>query len=160
MLTYQYTHESTDVLLSRTLSGGLRQDFEPWSSVHGTTCVRELGWSYAAFSRTIEMPRIPSSNTGINRAAHFVAAFERHGADRALFTTGGGLFGLAAEGVRPGDRVVLLCGGKVPFLLRPVKGSGADDSVDGFQLVSECYVRGIMHCEAVGFGMEQDIVLV
>jgi hypothetical protein len=157
---YQHTHESADVLLSRTLAGDLRQDFEPWSSVHGTTCVVELGGSYAAFFRTLEMPRGPSSNTDIDRAAHFVAAFERHGADRVLFTTGGGLLGLAAEGVQPGDRVVLLCGAKVPFLLRPVTGSGADDSVDEFQLVSECYVRGIMHGEAVGFGVEQHIVLV
>jgi len=164
-VTPYHTNESADLLLSRTLIGDLRQDFEPWSSIHGTTCVGGFKDSHQAFFSTItdanqsqmQMSRL------VEKAEHFVAAFERHGADRVLFTTESGYLGLGSEGTKVGDYVGLLYGAKVPFLLRQVERLDSvlprQESTE-FQLVSECYVRGIMHGEGLQYGVEQDIVLV
>ncbi|EGU81605.1 hypothetical protein FOXB_07883 [Fusarium oxysporum f. sp. conglutinans Fo5176] len=160
------TNESADVLLSRTLIGDLRQDFKPWSSTHGRTCgVGVFETCHNAFFRCITDTIQGQSQRRqlIEKARYFVAAFERHGADRVLFTTECGYLGLGSEGIQVGDYVALLYGAKVPFLLRRVKWSDSGlltQECTEFQLVSECYVRGIMHGEGLQYGVEQDIVLV
>jgi hypothetical protein len=58
-----------------------------------------------------------------------------------LITTDKGYFGLAPFSAEPGDKVCILYGGAVPFLLRP-RG-------ENYLLVGECYVHGIMHGEAL-----------
>jgi hypothetical protein len=67
-----------------------------------------------------------------------------HGAGRVLFTTEGGLLGLGPDGMAVGDQLCLLPGARVPFLLRKSEKLRA---VPSWNLVGECYVRGIMHGE-------------
>ncbi|RKL25729.1 hypothetical protein BFJ68_g356 [Fusarium oxysporum] len=57
-----------------------------------------------------------------------------------FFATTSGLFGLCPWRSKEGDVIVLLDGGNVPYLLRPV-------SEQKFELVGECFVQGIMHGE-------------
>jgi hypothetical protein len=59
---------------------------------------------------------------------------------RVLGFTRGGLFGSFPSTAQPGDVVVVLFGGWVPFLLRPV----GDDE---YELVGGCYLHGIMDGE-------------
>ncbi|EKJ74980.1 hypothetical protein NXS19_008494 [Fusarium pseudograminearum] len=64
-----------------------------------------------------------------------------------FFVTTSGLFGLCPWGSKEGDAIVLLDGGNVPYLLRPVEKEGDELR---YELVGECFVQGIMHGEVVG----------
>ena len=57
--------------------------------------------------------------------------------------TADGACGLCPSGTQVGDIVVILNGGKVPYLLRPTK------TPFEFHLIGECYVEGIMYGEAL-----------
>ncbi|KAK4443440.1 hypothetical protein QBC34DRAFT_311031 [Podospora aff. communis PSN243] len=59
-----------------------------------------------------------------------------------FFTTEKGRCGIAPGGAQVGDEVYVLCGGRVPFLLRRV-------AEGGFCLVGGCFVDGIMMGEAL-----------
>jgi hypothetical protein len=61
---------------------------------------------------------------------------------RRMFQTSGGLLGLGPEDLLKDDLVVVLFGGKTPYILR-----GVDDGM--YQLVGEAYVHGIMAGEGV-----------
>lgn len=63
------------------------------------------------------------------------------GRDRRFFVTDDGLLAMGPRSMQEGDIVVVLFGGKVPFVLRP--------SLDGYRLVGECYVNGIMNGEFI-----------
>ncbi|KAE8444364.1 hypothetical protein EG329_000564 [Mollisiaceae sp. DMI_Dod_QoI] len=58
---------------------------------------------------------------------------------RRYFVTESMYMGLAPADSEPGDHVVVLLGGQVPFVLRPV--------TEGWKFVGECYVHGIMDGE-------------
>ncbi|KAF5665956.1 Het6 heterokaryon incompatibility [Fusarium denticulatum] len=62
---------------------------------------------------------------------------------RRLFLTEGGYLGLAHPSAQPGDEVILLSGGRVPFVVR--KGSLNGQAC--YHLVGETYVHGIMDGE-------------
>ncbi|KAF7193725.1 hypothetical protein HII31_04927 [Pseudocercospora fuligena] len=57
-----------------------------------------------------------------------------------LFVSAAGGLGLGHYDVEAGDRIVLLAGGNMPFLVRSVDGSN--------KIVSVCYLHGVMHGEA------------
>ncbi|EWG50047.1 hypothetical protein FVEG_09379 [Fusarium verticillioides 7600] len=65
---------------------------------------------------------------------------------RRLFLTEGGLLGLAHPSAQPGDEVVLLSGGRVPFVVRKMDLNGQAY----YHLVGESYVHGIMDAELLG----------
>lgn len=84
---------------------------------------------------------IPSSDT----EQFFNYAF-RNTILRVPFVTKRGYLGLGSPQIKMGDVVVILGGGNVPYILRPVvSGTGANL----YQLVGEAYVHGIMYGEAV-----------
>ncbi|KAF5334073.1 hypothetical protein D9758_017662 [Tetrapyrgos nigripes] len=58
---------------------------------------------------------------------------------RRLFRTSRGHLGLGRSGIRDGDFVSVLHGGRVPFVLRPVTSEAH------FRLVGDCYVYDIMN---------------
>lgn len=62
---------------------------------------------------------------------------------RRIFITRAGQFGLAPSSVKSGDLVVILFGGRVPFVLRSRK-----DGEDNYELVGHCFMSDIMHGEA------------
>ncbi|PQE22890.1 heterokaryon incompatibility protein [Rutstroemia sp. NJR-2017a BBW] len=71
--------------------------------------------------------------------------------DPFFFLASNGMVGLCPWAARKGDVIVILYGGNVPFLLRPVSSEveGGDNSkeVKRFELVGECFVSGVMHGE-------------
>lgn len=82
---------------------------------------------------------------------------------RTHFCTEGGLMGLGPRSLRKWDRVFVLPGARVPFVLRPVVGpaAGKDSSSSNssddrayYELVGEAYIHGIMHGEALERGDE------
>ncbi|KAH0496270.1 hypothetical protein TgHK011_003641 [Trichoderma gracile] len=77
---------------------------------------------------------------------------------RRFAITRGGYFVLGPDALQEGDVVVILRGGKTPFLLREVSRNSADaDDAGGggsWVLVGECYVHGLMDGE--GWVGEED----
>jgi hypothetical protein len=65
---------------------------------------------------------------------------------RRVVVLGDGWVGLGPAAAREGDVVVVLFGGVVPFVLRPVE---RDDGGRCWRLVGECFVPGLMQGEAV-----------
>ena len=68
---------------------------------------------------------------------------------RRLFRTGKGYLGMGSVSVETGDRVWVLKGANVPFVLRLV-GNGR------YRVVGEAYVHGVMRGEAVMRGGERE----
>jgi hypothetical protein len=66
--------------------------------------------------------------------------------DRRFFTTTAGRVGIGPRCMQPEDIVVILRGGRTPFILRKKS--------DGYWLLGDAYVHGVMHGEAVQ--MERD----
>lgn len=60
---------------------------------------------------------------------------------RVFFTTSTGYIGIAPRGTRDGDLVFVVMGADVPFILRPYD--------DGYELIGEAYVQGIMEGEII-----------
>lgn len=61
----------------------------------------------------------------------------------------GGLVGLCPWQTRPADRIVLLKGADVPFVLRPVAVAGGREPTSSrWTIVGECYVHTVMYGEA------------
>lgn len=71
---------------------------------------------------------------------------------RRLFTTELSYIGLGPCLMQSGDKLCLIYGTKVSFLIRRRREGG-------FRLVRECYVYGLMHGEGMTMGIEQDIEL-
>ncbi len=64
------------------------------------------------------------------------------------FISDKGYVGLAPNHSLPGDKICLIFGAIVPYVLRARE--------EGFQLVGEAYVHGIMDGEAMGFGLKEE----
>lgn len=69
----------------------------------------------------------------------------------SLFITEKGLLGASQSEISAGDTVHILYGGNVPFILRPAS-RGVHHPV--YTNVTDCYVHGIMHGEAVNENSE------
>lgn len=77
------------------------------------------------------------------------SAFSSRLSAARLCMTDRGYMGLVPYDSVPGDSIVLIDGGAVPFVVR---GCGDAERPYITTLVGECYVHGIMHGEAMGFG--------
>jgi hypothetical protein len=83
------------------------------------------------------------------------ALFERLGNGR-VFVTKRGYVGIAPDRTRVGDRICLVHGASVPFVIRPAKHNGF---ASVHSLVGETYLHGIMYGEALKFaGMSKETI--
>lgn len=84
---------------------------------------------------------------------------------RKFFTTHKGFFGLGPGALKEGDRVAVLLGSDVPFVIREADPDSLDPTMPvphdtKFKLVGECYVHGLMQGQAVrGQEIERNIIL-
>ncbi|MCJ1446332.1 MAG: hypothetical protein MMC23_006837 [Stictis urceolatum] len=79
---------------------------------------------------------------------HFENTVEGFASRRRMFVTRGGRLGLGPRSVLVGDRVLVARGGRVPLLVRR--------GVEGWRLVGEGFVEGVMWGEAVGGKSESE----
>ncbi len=80
------------------------------------------------------------------------ASMKRAAIKRSFFVTERGYMGLGPSGMEEGDLVYVLSGGQVPFILRPLI------LAEGFSLVGESYIHGIMDGEATVLGLEIETI--
>jgi hypothetical protein len=80
-------------------------------------------------------------------SGRFHEAFVRACVDRRFFVTKDGSMGIGPNTMKEGDVIVILFGGRVPYLLRVVD--------TGYKFLGECYVLGLMDGEAVRIWKDQ-----
>ena len=84
---------------------------------------------------------------------------------RKFFSTHKGFFGLGPGALKVGDRVAVLLGSDVPFIIREADPDTLDPTMPvphdtKFKLVGECYVHGLMQGQTVrGKEIERNIIL-
>jgi len=75
----------------------------------------------------------------------FIKSLDKHaGVVYPIITTAAGRFGTAIRPVQTGDRIFIILGCDAPVILRP-KGEGDE----AFEVVSQCYVEGLMLGEGI-----------
>ncbi|KAM0421364.1 hypothetical protein ACHAPT_010899 [Fusarium lateritium] len=74
---------------------------------------------------------------------------------RKLFISKGGYLGLAPEDASKGDQVWVLCGGRLPLILRSLKKESGNSSRFEYTFVGDSYVHGIMDGEFVEREMQK-----
>jgi hypothetical protein len=85
-----------------------------------------------------------------------IESFKTMVPNHAFFVTKNGYIGMGPLDTRPGDQVWVLYGGKVPFLVREVRGGRLVGESREFTLVGDAYVHGVMDGQALrdGEGVE------
>ncbi|OTB09503.1 hypothetical protein M426DRAFT_256644 [Hypoxylon sp. CI-4A] len=105
-------------------------------------------WLLQQFRGRIPVPevgrkwRIPGSVWGSSESGRFHEAFTRTCLHRRFFVTKGDMMGIGPETMETDDIIVILFGGKVPYVVRD-RGDGT------YSFIGECYVPGLMAGEAV-----------
>lgn len=89
---------------------------------------------------------------------------------RKLCITESGYFGLVPCHSQPGDKICLLQGGCLPFLLRETPAFDADrsrqrqqrpastDSIEAYKFIGECYIQGLAKGEGMTLAKERGLV--
>ncbi|KAK0303126.1 hypothetical protein LTR01_008272 [Friedmanniomyces endolithicus] len=88
--------------------------------------------------RYIEELGLPSQQYGV-----------RMSVDRRLVLLNDGAFGLGPAEAQEGDAVGVILGASVPFVIRTTSAEGLGSEALSARLVGECWVRDVMHGEAV-----------
>jgi hypothetical protein len=68
---------------------------------------------------------------------------------RRLFTTSKGHVGMALQNVLPSDLICILFGCSMPMVLRKIE--------NGYRLIGECYVHGLVDVEALDFLQRREV---
>jgi len=134
------TGEDIESVFIQTLIG--RVELEPYMSLD------ELHLCYKAWRRYwavvhrkhgkfIEFAHMELSTEDLARATYIMKAQQQAAYGRRFVTTEYGYMGLCPSLARIGDKIVILLGGKTPFILRKT-------GKKGYRFIGECYIHGIM----------------
>ena len=98
----------------------------------------------ATLEHTGELPLVPfmlprSTDSKVQAASLFGHAIHHTCTNRKFLVTSDGRIGLGPKAMQKGDKVVLLCYGSTPYVLRPL--------ADRCLFLGETYVSGMMHGE-------------
>ncbi|KAI0438471.1 heterokaryon incompatibility protein-domain-containing protein [Xylaria telfairii] len=95
------------------------------------------GFSDSSFATEETLRRLARNG----RADRFLDTAATAGKRRTLFTTASGLRGIGPETMNCEDRVCILYGANVPFILR------RQVETDAYTVIGECYIHKLMHGE-------------
>lgn len=112
----------------------LRAHYTAWRKYWRIAGVNDPNFVHTAYERNVA--------DEITLATQFLQGQLKAAYGRRFFTTSNKYMGLAQSGVRIGHAVVILHGGRTPYLLQRVGSSG-------YRFVGECYVHGHMNGEAL-----------
>jgi hypothetical protein len=99
---------------------------------------------------------VSSHYTGAEIHAFDSQVYESVNMRRLLVSDNDRWLGLAPMDAQVGDKIVLLGGGKVPYIVRPKDGA----EIGCYELIGDAYVHGIMDGEAWNPELLEEIVLV
>ncbi|CAI6332213.1 unnamed protein product [Periconia digitata] len=133
-----YGHSILQALM-RTLVGG---DESETTTQDFSSFWRILWDDKAPYSQLLQSTATTVAEDKLEESALFSAQAWYALKGRKIFQTKGGYIGIGPQTLEKGDSLFVLCGGKVPFVLR---NSGSD----GYRLVGEAYVDGIMQGQVV-----------
>jgi hypothetical protein len=85
----------------------------------------------------IEFAHMELSTEDLARATYIMKAQQQAAYGRRFVTTEYGYMGLCPSLARIGDKIVILLGGKTPFILRKT-------GKKGYRFIGECYIHGMM----------------
>ena len=127
-----------------TLTAGLNNDSTPVEM--GSSLYRDAGNWFAEhldvnIAAITTIDRLKSALPSDVDSGRFHQAFVRACTDRRFFVTEGGRMGIGPDTMKEGDNIIILFGGKVPYVLR-LSGSR-------HRFIGECYVPGLMNGESV-----------
>ena len=105
-----------------------------WDMMHVPPRPHQMHMSSQDRVQTLLQQAMSGDPTRFGKTAELV------GEARRRLATSAGRLGLGPMGAQAGDKVCLLFGASVPFVLRK--------RLDGYALVGECYVEKLMHGEA------------
>lgn len=103
------------------------------------------------------MEPLAAENSTWHPSKGFSAHVPRHG--KTLFMSDEWRLGLCPPERETGDVIVVLFGGKVPFILRPKQSAPLPGQTDGqeWEFIGECFVHGRMHSGVVDEKLRQNI---
>lgn len=93
-----------------------------------------------------EKERLWATTTSRTPKGTLPGGFEKYALGRKFFITKKGYFGLTSKEAKVGDRVAVLLGSDVPFVLR---ACGRVEGKRNWQMIGEAYVDGIMDGEVL-----------
>lgn len=101
-------------------------------------------WKQQEPQRALQLPRGVPENMTADRQIVITSTGLPACLDPFLFVAENGSIGICPWMAEKGDAVVILCGGKVPYLLRPNRNVDVEADEVSFQLIGECYVMDAM----------------
>lgn len=111
-----------------------------------------MGFWYRELLAHYKFPQ-PDGVRDLSEIDTFNAHISRATARRRFFVSREGFIGLGPPGTKVGDKICVLAGGKVPFILRDLEGDerGDNESKPGTycRLLGDAYVHGLMDGQAV-----------
>ena len=146
---------SDDMILCRTsyMTGESLSDVQ-WRTLIGNMDARfhaapdELGDEYRIVRETVDRLRRFDPKQNFSQLPSYFQALMSNALSYQLCKTQSGLFGLVPNGSRLGDKIYLVAGSRIPFVLQPL--SALEDK---YRLVGGCYVHGMMNGEAMSSGL-------
>ena len=119
------------ITFSRTLCMGMVGEVQ-FGPHHAADCRRYLSHEHGHELLVENLPSLIEEMIEMGELAH------REG--MSFIVTRNGHLGMVASNVHPGDRIAILAGGDVPFVLRKVRG--CEDYGGAYILLGGCYVDG------------------
>ncbi len=140
-------YQSFMTRLAITLTGGYlktdgwvenRMYFEHIEDAIGTQYLADFyGFLHENFQQDVRIRKPPSLKNVAGYPQSYHALVKTYCGGRQLFHTSKGYIGLGPRSLRHDDEVVVLDGGKIPFVLRPQK-------IGGYAFIGECFVYDVM----------------
>jgi len=165
---YPPTEQTMETALYHTLAGGIELDTDaerqfsprrmpPFSETSLTKYGQWLMW-FASSSHD----DLPFWNHDVECVW---TAISPNIYDRVFITTKNGCIGFAPSDSKKGDRIAVLAGGSVPYILVPTSESNSNaagnesstSSKDEFTIRGDCYIHGIMDGEVVSVLEEANV---
>ncbi|KAJ8107443.1 hypothetical protein OPT61_g8864 [Boeremia exigua] len=156
-------YESPSQACWQTLCGGIHNYYLPHSNQNEYRWVEDSDYTVYQKWQAWDNQCGPSDDIDVHHLDE-MTYIARVGRNFAVTNTG--YLGLVPEAAQPGDHVVLMPGGRVPYVLRRVSGAstslreGSESNTARFEFIGDCYIHGIMLGEAWDESKLEEIVLV
>jgi hypothetical protein len=122
----------------RTVLGDLLHNPDPSS-------LDTVGWTRITARSSFSFETwFAEENGDVVQDHKFVTSLDAATYGRAFFRTESGAMGLCPPHTKPGDEIWVLCGGRVPFMLRP----RSEEEGRYHTFIGDCYLDGVMSGEA------------